>query len=265
MALPPTRDRGAALVTGASSGIGEEFARQLAARGYNVILVARRRDRLGALAKQLGPRGVRVEVEALDLSEPDPVRALPDRIADLGLEVDVLVNNAGFGSYGRFAESSLDSQLGQVRVNVEAVVVLSRLFLPDMIERGQGALVNIASVAALQPIPYEAVYAGSKAFVLNFTEALHVETRGTGVSVVAVSPGPVPTEWRAVAGYESDDRRFPPPVSPEQVAREGLEAVEKDKRAIIPGSMVRVSMLATRSLPNALKLPVTTRMYRPSD
>jgi short-subunit dehydrogenase len=263
MALPPTRDRGAALVTGASSGIGEEFARQLAARGYNIVLVARRRERLDALAKQLGPTGVRVEVEPVDLEQSESVKALPDKVAERGLEVDLLVNNAGFGSYGPFVETSLESQVGQVQVNVEAVVVLSRLFLPCMIDQGRGAIVNIASVAALQPIPYEAVYAGSKAFVLNFTEALHVETRGTGVSVVAVSPGPVPTEWRSVAGYASDDRRFPPPVSPKQVVREALAAVEKDKRSIIPGQVVRLSMLTTRSLPNALKLPITSRMYRP--
>jgi uncharacterized protein len=260
--LPPARDDGAALVTGASSGIGEEFARQLAERGYNLVLVARREDRLEALQRQLGPRGVRAEVEVADLENPDVVRALPTRVGERGLEVDLLVNNAGFGAYGLFLESSLESQIGQIRVNVEALVTLTHLLLPAMIERGGGAVVNVASAAGMQPIPYEAVYAATKAFVLSFTEALHVETRGSGVSVVVVSPGPVPTEWQAVAGRGSPPR-FPPSVSTAEVVKEALRAVEKDKRSVIPGSLVRLSMLATRPVPNALKLPVTKRMYQP--
>jgi uncharacterized protein len=262
MALPPPRDDGAALITGASSGIGEQFARKLAHRGHNVVLVARRADRLEGLARQLGPLAVRAEVEAVDLGRPEEVRGLPARLAERGLEVDVLVNNAGFGAYGRFLERDLESQVGQIRVNAEALVTLTHLFLPAMVARGRGAIVNVASVAGLQPIPYEAVYAASKAFALSFTEALHVETRGSGVSVVAVSPGPVPTEWQAVAGRDSDPT-FPPPVSAEQVAEEGLRAAEKDKRAIIPGSLVRLSMLVTRSFPNSLKLPLTKRLYEP--
>jgi short-subunit dehydrogenase len=261
MAMPPPRDDGVALITGASSGIGEEFARQLAERGYNLLLVARRAERLSALAKQLSLSSVRAEVEVADLEKPEVVGALPARLAERGLEVDLLVNNAGFGAYGPFVESRLESQVGQIRVNVEALVTLTHLFLKGMIERKRGAVVNIASAAGLQPIPYEAVYAASKAFVLNFTEALHVETRGTGVSIVAVNPGPVPTEWQAVAGRDSVPS-FPPSVSPTQVVKESLQAVEKDKRSIIPGSLVRLSMLMSRPLPNALKLPVTKRMYK---
>lgn len=260
MAMPPPRDDGVALVTGASSGIGEEFARQLAERGYNVLLTARRAERLTALARQLSPSAVRAEVEIADLEDPEAARALPARLAERGLEVDLLVNNAGFGAYGPFLERSLESQVGQIRVNVEALVTLTHLFLPAMIDRKQGAVVNVASAAGLQPIPYEAVYAASKAFVLSFTEALHVETRGSGVSVVAVNPGPVPTEWQAVAGRDSVPS-FPPSVSAEQVVRESLHAVERDKRSIIPGTLVRLTMLMTRPLPNAVKLPVTRRLY----
>jgi short-subunit dehydrogenase len=260
MAMPPPRDDGVALITGASSGIGEEFARQLAERGYNLVLLARRGERLSALARQLSPSVVRAEVEIADLEQPEAVRALPARLSERGLEVDLLVNNAGFGAYGRFLERRLESQIGQIRVNVEALVTLTHLFLPPMIEREQGAIVNIASAAGLQPIPYEAVYAASKAFVLNFSEALHVETRGSGASVVAVNPGPVPTEWQAVAGRDTMPS-FPPTVSTGQVVKESLQAVEKDKRSIIPGTLVRLTMLMTRPLPNALKLPVTRRMY----
>jgi short-subunit dehydrogenase len=264
MALPPARDANAALITGASSGIGEEFARQLAARGYNLVLVARRTDRLKALAAQLGPLAVRAEVEVADLQNPDLVQALPARIAEHGLEIDLLVNNAGFGHYGAFAQSKLESEIGQIRVNVEALVTLTHELLPEMIERGRGAIINIASSAGMQPLPYEAVYAASKAFVLSFSEALHAETRGTGVSIVAVNPGPVPTEWQAVAGLV-DQPKFPPSVSPQQVVKESLEAADKDKRSIIPGRLVRFSMMTTRPIPNALKLPVIKRINEPTD
>lgn len=262
MALPPPRDNGAALITGASSGIGEEFARQLAARGYNVVLVARRGQRLNALAAQLGPRAVRAEVEVADLQAPEMVRALPARVAERGLEIDLLINNAGFGSYGAFADSRLEGEVGQIRVNVEALVTLTHLILPGMIERGRGAIINIASSAGLQPLPYEAVYAATKAFVLSFSEALHMETRDMGVAVVAVNPGPVPTEWQAVAGLE-DQPKFPPAVSSEQVVKESLEAAAKDRRSIIPGRFVRISMLTSRSIPNSLKLPLIKRINEP--
>jgi short-subunit dehydrogenase len=263
MPLPPPRDNGAALITGASSGIGEEFARQLAARGYNLVLVARRGQRLKALAAQLGPRAVRAEIEVADLRSPDMVRALPARVAERGLEVDLLINNAGFGSYGPFATNDLENEVGQIRVNVEALVTLTHLILPGMIERRRGAIINIASSAGLLPLPYEAVYAASKAFVLSFTEALHTETRGSGVSVVAVNPGPVPTEWQAVAGLV-DQPKFPPAVSTAQVVEESLDAAAHDKRSIIPGRLVRFSMLTTRSIPNSLKLPVIRRINEPS-
>jgi short-subunit dehydrogenase len=261
--LPPPRDNGAALITGASSGIGEEFARQLAARGYNLVLVARRGQRLKALAAQLGPRAVRAEIEVADLESSDMVQALPARVAERGLEVDLLINNAGFGSYGPFVTSRLESEVGQIRVNVEALVTLTHLILPDMIGRRRGAIINIASSAGLLPLPYEAVYAASKAFVLSFTEALHTETRGSGVSVVAVNPGPVPTEWQAVAGL-IDQPKFPPAVSTAQVVEESLDAAARDKRSIIPGRLVRFSMLTTRSIPNSLKLPVIRRINEPS-
>jgi short-subunit dehydrogenase len=263
MALPPARDDGAALITGASSGIGEEFARQLAGRGYNLILVARRAQRLMALAAQLGPRAVRAEVEVADLQNPEVVQALPARVAERGLEVDVLVNNAGYGHYGAFAKSSLESEIGQIRVNVEALVTLTHQFLPGMLDRQRGAIINIASAAGMQPLPYESVYAASKAFVLNFSEALHAETRGTGVAVVAVNPGPVPTEWQGVAGLV-DQPKFPPAVSVQQVVKESLDAASSDKRSIIPGRLVRFSMLMTRPIPNALKLPVIKRINEPS-
>ena len=259
MALPSPRDQGAALVTGASSGIGEEFARQLAARGYNLVLVARRADRLEALARQLGGASVRAEVLPCNLRRGKETRELPSRVAELGLDIDLLVNNAGFGTNGPFVERPIETQVGQIRVNCEALVTLTHLLLPGMIERGFGAVINIASVAGLQPLPGEAVYSGSKAFVLNFSEALHVEVEDSGVSVTVVSPGPVPTEWQAVAG-RTHVPPFPPTIGAQQVVREGLDAAAKGKRAVIPGRAVRISMLAGRPFPNSIKLAVTRRI-----
>jgi short-subunit dehydrogenase len=262
MSLPAQRTGGSALVTGASSGIGEQLARQLAERGYNLVLVARREQRLSALADELRRGDRRIEVLPTDLADPDAVRALPERIARIGLEVDLLVNNAGFGTVRRFADTTLESQVGQIRVNCEALVTLTHAYLPAMLERRSGAIINVASSAGFQPLPYEAVYAATKAFALNFSDALHMETRGTGVSVLAVNPGPVPTEWQEIAGLE-EIPKLPPNVSAEQVAREALEAAAKGKRSVIPGLGARVSMLATMPVPRALKLRVMAAANRP--
>jgi short-subunit dehydrogenase len=262
MSLPSQRREGVALVTGASSGIGAEFARQLAGRGYNVALVARREERLRDLASQLTGEERRAEVLVADIEDSGAVAALPGRVSELGLEVDILVNNAGFGSVGQFADSTLQSQVGQIRVNCEALVALTHQFLSGMLERGSGAIINVASSAGFQPLPYEAVYSASKAFAMNFSDALHVETKGTGVTVTSVNPGPVPTEWQGVAGLDAVPK-MPPNVSAEQVAREGIEAAEKGKRSIIPGFATRLSMLATMPAPRALKLRVMERANRP--
>ena len=194
-----------ALITGASSGIGEQFARQLAARGYDLILVARRKDRLEELAEQLPTTA---HVIACDLAtEADE---LPGKVEKLGVDVDLLVNNAGFGLRGRFLELDPERQAEMVRVNCEAVVTLTHAFLPAMVERGRGGVITVASTAGMQPLPYEATYGASKAFAINFTEALWMELRGTGVKTLAVNPGPVPTEWQEVAGYEEAAPRYRP-------------------------------------------------------
>jgi uncharacterized protein len=245
-----------ALVTGASSGIGEEFARQLSRRGYDLILVARRRDRLERLADELGGAA---HVLPCDLAtDADSVSA---RVAELGLEVDLLVNNAGFGTYGRFVELDPKREAEEVRVNCEAVVVVTRAFLPAMVKRHRGGVIVVASTAGMQPLPYEATYSASKAFALHFTEALHVEVRRTGVRVLAVNPGPVPTEWQHIAGHTSADV-VPGEIPAEQVVGEALEAYNRGRRTIIPGSRMRWVMRASRG-PRAVKLRVAERMYRP--
>jgi uncharacterized protein len=248
-----------ALVTGASSGIGEHFARALAGRGYDLILVARRADRLKQLGDELA---VTTQVISCDLGSD--AAQLPGQVAALGTEVDLLVNNAGFGLRGRFAQLPADRQAEMVRVNCEAVVTLTRAFVPGMIERGRGGVITVASTAGMQPLPYEATYGATKAFALNLTEALHMELRGTGVKALAVNPGPVPTEWQEVAGYEEvGGEMMPGAIEAEQVVAESLRAYDADKRAIVPGRFFRNLMRLNAPAPRALKLRVSERLYRP--
>jgi uncharacterized protein len=248
-----------ALVTGASSGIGAEFAKQLSARGYEVIVVARRRDRLDELASTLaGPAHV-IECDlAYDAG------SLHGKVAASGLEVDVLVNNAGFGTYGRFAQIDAEREAEEVRVNCEAVVTLAHAFLPGMLERRRGGVITVASTAGMQPLPYEATYSATKAFARAFSDALAAELRGSGVRVLCVNPGPVPTEWQQVAGHAAD---YVPPVpgkiSAEQVARESLQAFDRGRRTLIPGFVIRWYMRINSPAPVAIKLRAVERMYRP--
>jgi short-subunit dehydrogenase len=248
-----------ALVTGASSGIGEQFARQLAARGNDLVLVARRADRLEKLAADLPTQA---HVVPCDLTtEAD---SLPAKVAELGVEVDLLVNNAGFGTSGRFLEHDAKRDVEEIRVNCEAVVVLTHAFLGPMVERGRGGVINVASTAGMQPLPYESVYSATKAFVITFTDALWMELHGTDVKVMAVNPGPVPTEWQGVAGYDDDRTNVVPgAISAEQVVRESLRAYDRGKRSIIPGRTIRWFLRVTKPSPRALQLRITERIYRP--
>ncbi len=205
-----------ALITGASSGIGAEFARRLAERGYDLVLVARRTERLEELAAELGGKPV---VVSHDLA--NDAASLPPELERRGLEIDLLVNNAGFGSYGRFWELDPAREAEQVRLNSEAVVILTGALLPAMVKRGTGGVIVVASTAGMQPLPYQATYAASKAFALNFTDALATELRGTGVKAMSVNPGPVPTEWQAVAGFHGGEDKVPGKIEVEQVVARG--------------------------------------------
>jgi short-subunit dehydrogenase len=246
-----------ALVTGASSGIGEQFARQLAERGFELVLVARRAERLEQLAGELPTTA---HVVTCDLGAE--AAGLPARVRELGLAVDLLVNNAGFGTHGRFWEIDEGRDAEMVRVNCEAVVVLTRAFLPAMLERGSGGVIVVASTAGMQPLPYEATYSASKAFALNFTDALHTEVRGTGVRVMAVNPGPVPTEWQAIADFEEGPDRLPGVIEADQVVRESLRAYDRGTRSFVPGRTFRWLMRLSSIGPRAVALRVTERMYR---
>jgi short-subunit dehydrogenase len=256
MSLPEPSGNSIAIVTGASSGIGAELARGLARRGHNVALVARRRDRLEELAGELAD--VRAEVIEADLEDAAGRDALAAHVDELGLTVDVLCNNAGFGTYDDFVELDRERELSQVRTNVEAVVDLTGRYLPGMCERGAGAVLNTASTSAFQPIPGNATYAASKAFVLSFSEALHTEVAGSGVTVTALCPGPVKTEFQEVADADDFAAKLPKPlwVAPEAVAEQALRGLEKGHRVVTPGVGNRVSGAVSRATPNALLLRV---------
>ena len=259
MSLPEAENGAVALVTGASSGIGEAFARQLAERGYRVALVARSEDKLRALSEELGGGA---EVLPCDLADPAARDRLAATIAERGLDVEVLVNNAGFGVYQDFAESDREREIEQARVNVEAVVDLTHRFLPAMIERGRGAIINTASTAAFQPIPGNAGYAAAKAYVLALSEALHEETRKAGVTVTALCPGPVHSGFQDASGAHEFAKTLPKPMwrEPDTVAKAALKAADRGRRLVVPGAPNRISGAMARFSPR----PVLLRMLRMS-
>jgi short-subunit dehydrogenase len=251
------------VITGASSGIGEQFARQLAARGHGVFLVARREERLRALADDLERlHGIRAEVASADLEDPADVQALPGQVAERGPDVEILVNNAGFTTVGD-VHANPDHQLGMVRVNCEALVALTTAWLPGMVERGRGAVIQVASVASFQPIPVQAVYAATKAFVRSFSEAVSAELRGTGVTMTALCPGPVATEFLEAGGFKNES---PGPSfiwsTPEDVAKAAIEGAEKGKRVVIPGIGNRASAMFGQYGPRAIVLGPMANAYR---
>jgi uncharacterized protein len=264
VALPPPRGGSTCLITGASSGIGADIARELARRGHGVTLVARREERLQELAEELeGRHGVRVETIECDVTDSDGRDALRAQLDERGLTVEVLVNNAGFGSGGAFTELDGEKEALMVRTNVEAVVALTSAYLPAMVERGRGAVLNLGSLIAFQPVPFQATYGASKAFVLSFTESLHEELRGTGVTVTALCPGPVRTEFGEAGGFGGADERIPGFMwlSSDDVAEAGVEGLEKGKRVVVPGELNWAGAISGQHLPRALLLPLLRRLW----
>jgi short-subunit dehydrogenase len=264
VALPAPSPAATALVTGASAGIGAAIAHELASRGHGVTLVARREERLRTLADELShSHGVDTEVIACDLLEAEERDRLVDEVERTGRSVEILVNNAGFGSRGDFVTCDTDRQVDMVRILVETVVHLSGRFLAGMTSRRRGAVINVASTAAFQPMPGNATYAASKAFVLSFSEAVRTELAGTGVTVTAVCPGPVRTEFTDVAGMEGVEDRTPGVIwmSAEDVAREAVEGAASGKRVVVPGMLNRAGALAGQHSPRALALPIVKRLW----
>ena len=247
-----------ALVTGASSGIGVALATELARRGHGLVLVARRADRLSEMADQIaGEHGVRVEWIASDLTDPSDRDKIPAEVAERGLVVDLLINDAGMGTSGRFFEIPLAKEIQMIRLNVEAMVALCGAFLPGMVERGRGGILNVASVSGFMPVPQQATYSASKAFVLTFTEALTIDLHGTGVTATALCPGPVKTEFEGIIeGLPSG--LF---LEPARVAREAIDALEQGRLSVVPGAMNKVNAVSGRYAPRRVFLPLARRFW----
>ncbi|WP_449386236.1 SDR family NAD(P)-dependent oxidoreductase [Cellulomonas soli] len=259
--IDATRPRPAAVITGASAGFGVEFARRFADRGYDVVLVARRRAPMDALATELeAAHGITAHVVPLDLTDADAAARLLARVDELGLDVRALVNNAGFGTYGAFAEADPARIAQEISLNVTAVTLLSRLFLPGLLAAGDGILVNVASTAAYQPGPYLAVYAATKAYVRSLTEALWQETRGTGLTVLALAPGPTQTEFFEAAGSEKFKVGQMLPVP--EVVDVAFRALDRRNTppSVVAGYRNRVTAVAAGLLPRRLTLAVAGRL-----
>ena len=251
-----------ALVTGASSGIGADLARDLAARGARVLLVARSADRLDAAARTIRGRGGAAEVFVADLEPPGAAGALAARLDAAGEAVSVLVNNAGFGVQGPFLDATAEQAEAVVGLNVTALTSLTRRLLPGVVA-GRGGVLNVASTSSFVPAPGLAVYAATKAYVLSFTEALHAELAGAGVRVTCLCPGPVPTGFAERAGMA--DRFFAGGLPSARVAREGLDGLARGRLRVVPGWTNKVQVAATRFTPPALALRVARAVVRRAD
>src|SRR4051794_32676066 len=251
-----------ALITGASSGIGLELAREAARDGHDLVLVARNRERLDTVARGLAEKyGVRVSVIARDLAHPDAAADLESELSGRGVAVDVLVNNAGFGVYGFFAQTRIEDELEMIEVNVSALTRLTKTFLRGMLERRRGWILNVASTAAFQPGPIMAVYYATKAYVLSFTEALASEVSGTGVHVTALCPGPTRTEFQQRAGFKPIPLlKTPLVLTAADVARAGWQGMKRGQRIVVPGPANRLLVQALRVTPRRLVTAVIRRL-----
>jgi short-subunit dehydrogenase len=262
MPLPEPSPDSIALITGASSGIGEQYARQLSEMGHRVALVARREDRLSELAEELGGSDRAVAIGA-DLAVPEQRDHLAERLEQLGAQVEIVVNNAGYGIYQPFGNAGRDAEMQQVRLLVEAPLDLMARYLPPMKQRGRGAIINMSSTAGFQALPYNAGYSAAKGYMLLLSEAVHAEVKEQGVTVTAVCPGPVPSGFQEAsdAGYFAERLPKFTFVPPERVARDALRAAAGGQISVIPGGPhVRAAFAPNRNLPRWLVLPVSKRL-----
>jgi uncharacterized protein len=266
MGLPSPAADCTCIVTGASSGIGADIARELAKRKLGVTLVARRENRLRQLADELtAAHGIRAEVVAADLPDEESRAAIAIEVGRRGLTVDVLINNAGFSTVGPAYRSDRARELAMIRTDVEAVVDLCTTFLPGMVERGRGAVLNVASTAAFQPLPGQAGYSAAKAFVLAYSQAVRAELKGTGVTLTALCPGPVETGFVEAAGMTEAEVEGTLPkimwVPSETVAKEAVEGIERDRAVVIPGVVNRLAAVGAHLTPRSLLLPILAKQH----
>jgi uncharacterized protein len=263
MSLPEPNTQTTVVITGASSGIGAELARGLASRGFPLLLVARRRERLDDLANEVGKEySVGVEVMPLDLADTQSRGQLAERLRNE--PIAGLCNSAGFGTSGVFHTLPIERESEQVVLNALALMELTHAALPGMVERGAGAVMNIASIAGFQPIPGMAIYSATKAFVQTFSEAVHEELHGTGVSCTVLCPGPVPTEWAEIANAERWSIGVAQ-VSPQDVAEAAIGGMLHGKRSVVPGMVPKFVSTSGRYVPRSLLLPalrIGTRLGR---
>lgn len=254
--------RPTALITGATSGIGRALAERFARERFDLALVARNETRLGNAQRELAAAyGVDVSTFPHDLSDPTAPGTLVHHLSIENIEVDVLVNNAGYGAYGTFVETSLESQLSMIQLHVHALTHLTHLLLPGMIQRGQGRILNVASTAAFQPGPGMAVYFATKAYVLSFSEALHAEVREHGVTVTALCPGPTSTEFfERAAMQRSGLTRQALVMDVEPVVEAGYRGLMNGKRVVVPGWKNKLSAFLARRAPQRLVLALSERL-----
>lgn len=254
------KPRPRALVTGASSGIGEEFARQLVRKGYDVVIVARRRSRLEALATELRSRGADVEVIEADLAKPEGAALVADRLRKG--DISYLVNNAGFGTNGPFADLPLERELEEIDLNIRTLTMLTHAALGPMRERGTGTIVNVASTGAYQPVPYMSTYAATKAYVLSFSEAVHEEAKEYGVTVTCLCPGGTRTEFQQVAGV--DERALPRVgwMSAEAVVKHAIAAAKAGSAIATPGIVNKTTANMARVFPRFAVRKIAGRMFK---
>jgi hypothetical protein len=241
------------LITGASSGLGAEFARRLAPHARTLMLVARRAERLEALARELARPGLTVHTFTADLADRAQLDGLLTDLATTGEPLSLLINNAGCGDHGLFEESDWPRVQAMLEVNIHALTRITHALVPQLVKSGRGAILNVSSIASLLPLPQMAVYAASKAYVTSFSEALRAELRGTGISVTAVCPGPVDTEFFTIAERPDSKHTVPAPplfkVPAAQVVREALSAVRADRARVIPGWLVFLVLTLTSMVP----------------
>ena len=253
-----------ALITGASAGIGAAIARELAAGGTNLVLTARRRDRLAGLATELSSKhSIRTLACVADLAQPAGPEQIFSFTKEKNIAIDLLVNNAGFGAYGEFHKALLDRLIEMTKVNVTAVVHLTRLYLPGMIARGSGDILIVASTAAFQAVPYISTYAATKVFDLHFAEGLAEEVRQYGIRVCALCPGSTETEFFQVAGQRNHTRRAP--ESPQKVAHVGLAALAAGKSSVISGFKNWMGAETVRMVPRRTVARVAASIFRPKE
>jgi uncharacterized protein len=263
MSLPSPKSDDTILITGASAGIGTELARQLAERGHGLALVARRRERLDQLAEELGQaHGTEVEVHACDLADETARAALIETLLAGDKHVAAVCNNAGYGTFGRFWELPREGETNMVRLNCLALVDLTHTFLPDMVQRGEGAILEVGSMASFQPTPWNSTYSATKAFVLSFSEGVSAELAGTGVSLTILCPGPVNTEFSEVAGVAEIHSGLPHFLTQnaDEVARAGIDGMVRGKRTVFTGISHRVVAQAGRFTPRSALLPVMNKI-----